>query len=97
MIQRVTTGYYGLQGLKRVSGKDKALHRVTKSSRGYKGLHRLQGITKASRVTKSFKGLQTVTNGYKGRVTRGNKELQGVTGGYKGLQGVHAFTGGYKW
>ena len=53
---------------------------------GYKGLHRLKGITKASRVTKSFKGykrLETVTRGYKG--------LQEVT---KGLQGV---TEGYKW
>ena len=70
-------------------------HRVTKSSRGYKGLHRLQGITKASRVTKSFKGLLTVTRGYERlqEVTKSYKGLQGVTRGYKGLRGV---TGGYK-
>ena len=30
-----TKGYYGLQGLKRVAGLYKALHRVTRSSRGF--------------------------------------------------------------
>ena len=36
-LQTVENGYTGLQGLKRVSGKEKALHRVRRSSRGYKG------------------------------------------------------------
>ena len=62
-------------------------------------------------VTRSYKGLQALTRGYRGSggyqvvlgVTRGNRGLQWVTGGYKRLQGVkrgyrglQGITGGYK-
>ena len=42
-------------------------------------------------VTKGYRGLQGVTQGYK-RVTRGYRELKGLTGGYKGLQGLQGLT-----
>ena len=42
-------------------------------------------------VTKGYRGLQGVTQGYK-RVTRGYRQLKGLTGGYKGLQGLQGLT-----
>ena len=42
-------------------------------------------------VTKRYRGLQGVTQGYK-RVTRGYRELKGLTGDYKGLQGLQGLT-----
>ena len=78
-MQGYTKLYIGLQG---VPG-------------GFKGLHRLQGTTKASRATKGFKGLQTVRKYYERSqsVTKGYIGMQTVRGCYKVLQGV---TEGYK-
>ena len=42
-------------------------------------------------VTKGYRGLQGVTQGYK-RVTRGYRELKELTGSYKGLQGLQGLT-----
>ena len=42
-------------------------------------------------VTKGYRELEGVTQGYK-RVTRGYREIKGLTGGYKGLQGLQGLT-----
>ena len=63
---------------------------------GYKGLQRLQRVTRCYMYKKRqemYMGLQKVTGGYKGlhEVTGGYKGLQGVT---RGLQGVDHSCGG---
>ena len=55
------------------------------SNKGIHGLPWVKRVTKMTRGTRKYKGLQ--------EVTRGNRGLQVATRGYKGLLGV---TKGYK-
>ena len=61
-VQRVPRDYRGEKGLQDYRKLYIGLQKV---SGGFKGLHRLQVTTKASRATKGFKGLRRVTRGYK--------------------------------